>query len=215
MSNSQYLYKQNYLNNLPRGVTYDSSIARFFYNGKRFYSIKSVEWYRKYINRYHPFTDPSQLFSNEESGVFYSLSEFEGSTLGSNVTTISDQSGNSLDASSATPWILNLGADYYLERDGGTFSVTLPDMGTNATLAYVDDSGVSITGGLTIGAGSYDLPTSSFLGPVLVIDRTLDSIETLNLTLWLEDRQPTNWIIGDGTWDDTGVWSDTSSWQTA
>ena len=52
MSNPYAIYKANYINNLPSGVTYNSDIARFFYNGKRFVSPHAVEFYRVYLSKF-------------------------------------------------------------------------------------------------------------------------------------------------------------------
>jgi hypothetical protein len=42
-------YNENYRNNLPLGVTFSSSLANYFYKGKRFISVWAVEQYRKYL----------------------------------------------------------------------------------------------------------------------------------------------------------------------
>ena len=52
MSNPYAIYKANYINNLPSGVTYNSDIARFFYNGKSFFTPQAVESYRIYLNKF-------------------------------------------------------------------------------------------------------------------------------------------------------------------
>jgi len=227
MTNSYYEYKQNYLNNLPDGVTYDPTIARFFYNGKRFYSIKKVEWYRRYLLKFGSFPAPSPdaLFTNGELGVWFDFqpsncfTDLGGTTeaaLGGSVVRVNDQSPNGLNATSTTPWKLRRDSAYSLERDGGTLSVTLPNMGADATLAYVDRAnGVTVTSGLTIGAGVYNLPTSDQLGPVIIVNRALTPLETSGIISWLEDRRPGNWLLRLGVWDDTGVWDDDSFWQTA
>lgn len=54
MTNSYRDYKTNFINNLPSGVTYDSTLGRFFFNGKKFYTAQSVIWYRDYILKYDP-----------------------------------------------------------------------------------------------------------------------------------------------------------------
>lgn len=45
-------YAENFRANLPQGVTYDSTIARYFYNGKRFNNEWEVGRYRLYILKF-------------------------------------------------------------------------------------------------------------------------------------------------------------------
>lgn len=52
MSNPYSIYKANYIDNLPSGVTYNSEIARFFYNGQRFFTPQAVESYRIYLSKF-------------------------------------------------------------------------------------------------------------------------------------------------------------------
>jgi hypothetical protein len=52
MSNPYSIYKANYIDNLPSGVTYDSTIARFFYNGKSFFTPRAVDFYRLYLAKF-------------------------------------------------------------------------------------------------------------------------------------------------------------------
>jgi hypothetical protein len=42
-------YNENYRENLPQGVTYSEFLANYFYKGKRFFSVWTVEQYRKYL----------------------------------------------------------------------------------------------------------------------------------------------------------------------
>lgn len=42
-------YKNFYRNNLPNGVTFDSTLGKYFFNGKRFNTISAVESYRLYL----------------------------------------------------------------------------------------------------------------------------------------------------------------------
>jgi len=53
-SDSTKEYNEFYRDNLPEGVTYNSTLARYFYEGKRFITIKSVEWFRTYIVKTFP-----------------------------------------------------------------------------------------------------------------------------------------------------------------
>ena len=173
-----------------------------------------------------PRFNPAQLFSSSTDGCFFDpnvlsavWSDTAGTTaagLGGLLRRMDDLSGNGNNATSSTAWALRRDATYSAQRDGGTFSVTLPDLGADATVAYVDHaSGVTILTGQTIGAGSYALPTSARLGPVIIIDRALTAPETAALTTWLTARRPGNWLLGLGVWDDAGAWTDTAFWQTA
>lgn len=49
MTNSMSEYVTNFRANKPSGITYDSTIDRYFYNGKRFVSEWEVESYRNYL----------------------------------------------------------------------------------------------------------------------------------------------------------------------
>jgi hypothetical protein len=49
VSNPLKDFKDAFRASLPSGVTFDSDISRYFYNGKRFVTEKKVEWYRNYI----------------------------------------------------------------------------------------------------------------------------------------------------------------------
>jgi len=44
-------YVEAFRANPPNGVTYDSTIDRYFYNGRRFLNEWSVTQYRKYIRK--------------------------------------------------------------------------------------------------------------------------------------------------------------------
>ena len=55
MSNPYSIYKANYINNLPFGVTYNPTIARFFFNGKSFFTPQAVESYRLYLKKFSSF----------------------------------------------------------------------------------------------------------------------------------------------------------------
>ena len=72
MSNPYSVYKANYIDNLPLGVTYNSTIARFFYNGKSFFTPQAVESYRLYLNKvFDPLSfDPLVLWDFSEGTVF-------------------------------------------------------------------------------------------------------------------------------------------------
>lgn len=152
------------------------------------------------------------------SGVFYEPLDniLAGSFAGAAVTTLVDKVG-SLDATTTGDFALR--RDGYsrvsVQRDSGVFSFTSPDFGTDCTVAYVDFDGVVILTGQTVAAGSFDLPVTDRLGPYLVVDRDLTAGETFLVTRWLTQRQPGNWVLGIGEWDDNGVWTDSAFWEDA
>jgi hypothetical protein len=81
---------------------------------------------------------------------------------------------------------------YYLRDDGvdDALNATLPDLGTDATLAYASNTGVTILTGQTIGAGAFDILRDQDLFGLLAINRALTAPETANVTKWLEQRGP-------------------------
>jgi len=76
----------------------------------------------------------------------------------------------------------------YLDDDGidDALTVTLPDLGTDATIAYVTSGGVTITGSQTI-SGATTLPHVDFYG-MLYIDRALTAGEQTNLTAYFNTK---------------------------
>ena len=158
---------------------------------------------------------PLALFRTA-GGVFYEPLDLirAGGAAGEPVTTLSDKVG-SLDATTAGDFVLRRdgAVKVSVQRNSGTLAFTSPDFGTDCTIAYVDFDGVEILTGQTVGAGSFDLPVTDRLGPYLVIDRALTVPETARLTRWLEQRQPGNWILGIGEWDDDGVLDDGAFWE--
>ena len=52
MSNPLKDYKDAYRANLPAGVTFNTTIVRYFFGSKRFITIKSVGFYRAYIAKF-------------------------------------------------------------------------------------------------------------------------------------------------------------------
>jgi hypothetical protein len=160
---------------------------------------------------------PLALFRTAD-GVFYEPLDLirAGGFAGEPVTTLSDKVG-SLDATTAGDFVLRRdGAlKVSVQRDSGTFAFTSPGFGADCTIAYVDFDGVVILTGQAVGAGSFNLPVTDRLGPYLVIDRALTPGETGQLTGWLARRQPGNWILGIGEWDDNGVWDDGAFWEDA
>ena len=93
MSNPYAIYKANYIANLPSGVTYNSTIARFFYNGKSFFTPQAVESYRIYLSKFESGGfDPSDI-----SGLSLWLDASDSSTITENIGLVSqwdDKSGN-------------------------------------------------------------------------------------------------------------------------
>lgn len=68
-------------------------------------------------------------------------------------------------------------------------TVMLPDLGTDATEFYADDTGVTISDGLTIGAGDRNLPTPDRLYAYGTLDRALTETEEDQLTAWLNSKR--------------------------
>lgn len=75
---------------------------------------------------------------------------------------------------------------YLLNHDGvdDQLAVTLPDLGTDATVATLVGDTWTISTGQTIGAGSRNLPTSDWRQHI-IIDRALTAGETAALEAWL------------------------------
>lgn len=91
MSNPYAIYKANYIDNMPSGVTYDSTIARFFYNGKSFFTPQAVESYRIYLNKFSGGSfDPANL-----TGLYSWISPTDASTT---PAFVADLSGNGYNA---------------------------------------------------------------------------------------------------------------------
>jgi hypothetical protein len=78
------------------------------------------------------------------------------------------------------------GTLHWLQDDLTDDSLTaaLPDLGTDATLAYSDGSGVTILTGQTI-SGDTDLPTTAETYGVIYLDRALTVEETASVTSYL------------------------------
>lgn len=81
---------------------------------------------------------------------------------------------------------------HWLEFDGvdDGMTATLPNLGTDATEWWVDESGVTILTGQTIGAGVRGLPEVERLYAYGLLDRALTSQETDRLTSYLEGVAP-------------------------
>lgn len=80
-----------------------------------------------------------------------------------------------------------------LFRDGvdDSLNATLPDLGTDATIAYASDQGITILTGQTIGAGSFNVLRDSWLYGMVANNRPWTDAETTGVTKWLERRMPT------------------------
>ena len=78
------------------------------------------------------------------------------------------------------------GTVHWLQDDLTDDSLTavLPDLGTDATLAYADESGVTILTGQTI-SGDTDLPATAETYGVIYLDRALTVEETARVTSYL------------------------------
>ncbi|WP_027258703.1 MULTISPECIES: hypothetical protein [Leisingera] len=80
---------------------------------------------------------------------------------------------------------------WYLSNDqaGDRLTVPLPDLGADATEWRADETGVVINGGQTITAGPRDFPVSQRLYAYGVANRALTTVETANLTAWLNSKR--------------------------
>ena len=67
---------------------------------------------------------------------------------------------------------------------------TLPDLGTDAAVAYASDQGVTILTGQTIGAGDFDILRDKQLFAMVILDRAMTASETDGLTAYLEGVSP-------------------------
>ena len=72
---------------------------------------------------------------------------------------------------------------------GDTLTTTLPDMGIDATVAYLDQDGPQFLTGQTI-SGATSIPLVDKLGPLIYIDRALSLGETEAVRQFLQSRGP-------------------------
>lgn len=66
---------------------------------------------------------------------------------------------------------------------------TIPDLGTDATLAFAAGGSTTILTGQTIGAGSFDVLRAAETNAVVVVDRALTAPQTTNLTQYLDNAR--------------------------
>jgi hypothetical protein len=82
------------------------------------------------------------------------------------------------------------GSLYWLLDDGvdDDLPVTLPDLGSDCTVAYADETGVHILTDQAI-SGVYNLPTTGGkLYACIIVDRALTSGEAAMVTAWLNGK---------------------------
>ena len=163
MSNPYSIYKANYIDNLPSGVTYDSTIARFFYNGKSFFTPYDVDSYRLYLAKFDVF----DLFLNVANGTLV-LTGFTATTVTVEVVTPVAFAG------SYTITISDL-------DDGPVFESPPTFTGTTGT----GDVATAVSG-LVIGNGTTDVGTFTWTGSTTTTGTTravLADDQTVGLTL--------------------------------
>lgn len=146
---------------------------------------------------------PLSLFASGEEGTWLDTSDIStlfqdsaGTTpvtaSGQTIGFVKDKSGNELNATQATTAAR---PSYIVDADGAfiqhdpvddALTVTFPDLGTEATVAYVTRSEVRLLEDQTI-SGSYTLPAQE-LANFVVIDRALTFAEKVNLIRFLASK---------------------------
>lgn len=113
------------------------------------------------------------------------------SSAGDPVGLVLDKSGNdnhlTAPSDAARPvYAVSESGDKLLQSDevDDELSVTLPDLGTDVTIAYTTQSELRINEGETVGAGEYTLPQVDLLN-YLMIDRQLTKSEKIELIKYL------------------------------
>jgi hypothetical protein len=142
-----------------------------------------------------PFSSPGHLtyFYRATNGGTVSFGNpANGCSWGFKVSSIKEIPGNHAAQSSTSKRraFKTDGSLYWLLDDGvdDDLPVTLPDLGSNCTVAYADETGVHILTDQTI-SGSYNLPTTGGkLYACIIVDRALTSGETAMVTAWLEGK---------------------------
>jgi len=160
-----------------------------------------------------------RLFAAGESGAFFSARQSSltqdatgtaPATPGDPVRLWRDLSPNGINATSgADDQTLEMdGPVPYVDHASGTLSVTLPDLGTGATLVTVTWEGVVYAEGQTI-SGATTLPQAE-LEAVIYIDRALTAGEKQDIEQALGGNV---WLLASGEWDDSGRWRDIAEWR--
>ena len=165
-------------------------------------SMTSLPVLQGLIGISNPPFDPVDLFSSGEEGVLYDPSQistlFQDSAGTTPVTAVGQPVGRVLDisgngnhlaqtTSTARPTLkvdATSGA-YYLSDDGDdALTVSMPDLGTDATVVYAAENGLRFLEGQTIGSGNVDIPLNTTA--VLYIDRALTTAEKADITAWFD-----------------------------
>lgn len=94
--------------------------------------------------------------------------------------------------SARRPTYQSAGGLHYLYKDpiDDSLPVTMPDLGTDATVAYATEAGTTILTGQTIGAGAYETLKGEYNYGLVVVDRALTPEETTAVTRYLTARIP-------------------------
>lgn len=148
---------------------------------------------------------PAFLFAGGEAGVWGEpyfqntlWTDTGGTTAatdGDDVARIDDRSGNGVNAVQSTAGLrmiyLEAGRYRYLSGNGSddTYSLTLPDLGTDATVAYCDETGVTFLESQTI-SGAYSLPVVNQLYGYVILDRAMTAAEKARLTTYFNRKKP-------------------------
>ena len=79
---------------------------------------------------------------------------------------------------------------YLGDPGAASLPATVPDLGTNATLAYATEAGVTILTGQTIGAGALEILRGDRTHGLIANNRPWTAAETAGVTKWLNARIP-------------------------
>lgn len=101
------------------------------------------------------------------------------------------------------------GAVGYIDHTAGSLSVSLPDLGANATRIVVTWRGVEHLSSQAI-SGVTILPQEQYEA-VIYIDRALAANEIAEI----ERVLASTWLLADSAWDDAGRWRDIAIWEDA
>lgn len=134
----------------------------------------------------------TSLFVTEEGGWYdtFDITKLTGATNpGDTVTAFVDKSGNGNDgvgvntlyATVPNPALFN-------NKVSSNMIVNFPYLGNNSTIGYATDEGVEILTGRTVG-GPTDILHDNYLFGYVVVDRALNTDETLRLTQYLTSRR--------------------------